>query len=94
MLRAWIPIRMKRVLIKVATRDYKKSTKVTTEWVGDIRRGSTIGEVKWEEAKEKADFKVFQPYLEKSSSFAGNIRISSSLTIICMIRCWMISSRE
>jgi carboxypeptidase Taq len=52
-------------LIKVATRDYKKSTKVTTEWVGAFAEASTIGEVKWEEAKEKADFKIFQPHLEK-----------------------------
>jgi carboxypeptidase Taq len=52
-------------IVKVATRDFKKATKVTTEWVGEFAEVTTIGEVKWEEAKEKADFKVFQPYLEK-----------------------------
>ena len=51
--------------IKVARRDFAKLTKVTSEFVGEWARATTLAQNKWEEAKAKDDFKLFEPYLEK-----------------------------
>ncbi len=52
-------------LIKVTRREYDKSTKVTSEWVSDFANETTLGQSVWEKAREKSDFSMFQPNLEK-----------------------------
>jgi carboxypeptidase Taq len=52
-------------LIKVSKRNYNKSTKVPTEWVGEFAKEQTLASSVWEKAKPKSDFSSFQPHLEK-----------------------------
>jgi carboxypeptidase Taq len=52
-------------LIKVAQRNYDKSTKVTPEFVSEFARVSTVAQSVWEKARAESDFSIFQPYLEQ-----------------------------
>ena len=52
-------------LIKRVAHAYEKNTKVPTEWVADFARVTTMGQMAWEEAREKDDFELFRPHLEK-----------------------------
>ena len=52
-------------LIKVARRNYEKRIKVSSEWVMEFAKSTTMSHSAWEEAKKKSDFSIFQPYLEK-----------------------------
>jgi carboxypeptidase Taq len=52
-------------LIKRVAHAYEKNTKVPTEWVADFARVTTMGQMAWEEAREKDDFELFKPHLEK-----------------------------
>ncbi len=52
-------------IIKVAKRDFDKSTKVTPEFVSEFARVSAVAQTVWEKAKEDSDFGHFQSHLEK-----------------------------
>ena len=51
-------------LIKVARRNFEKQTKVTSEFVEEFARASTIAQSVWEKAKNASDFSMFKPNLE------------------------------
>jgi len=52
-------------LIKIVRRNYEKQTKVTSEWVGEFARATTIAQSVWEKARAESDFARFQPELER-----------------------------
>ena len=52
-------------LVEVTRRKYDKATRVTSEWVAEFSRVTVTAEHIWEEARDKADFSIFQPHLEK-----------------------------
>lgn len=52
-------------LIKVAKRNFDKSTKVSAEFVSEFARISTVAQSVWEKARAGSDFSIFQPYLEQ-----------------------------
>ena len=52
-------------LIKVAKRNFDKSTKVSAEFVSEFARVSTVAQSVWEKARAESDFSIFQPYLEQ-----------------------------
>lgn len=52
-------------LVKVTRREYDKATRVPPELVAEMSRAASEGQVAWREAKAKADFAQFRPYLER-----------------------------
>ena len=52
-------------LIKLVAREYEKNTKVPIEWVAEFARETTVAQMAWENAREKDDFEIFRPRLEK-----------------------------
>ena len=48
-----------------AKRHYDKQTKVPAEFVTEMARVSTVAQSVWEKAKNKSDFELFRPHLEK-----------------------------
>ncbi len=52
-------------LIKLIAREYEKNTKVPIEWVAEFARETTVAQMAWENAREKDDFEIFRPRLEK-----------------------------
>ena len=52
-------------LIRVTEREYKIATKVPSEFVAEFSQVTTMAHGAWEKAREKDDFSMFQPHLEK-----------------------------
>ncbi len=52
-------------LIKISRRDYEKRVKVSSEWVVEFAKVTTLAHSSWQEAKAKSDFSIFQKHLEK-----------------------------
>ena len=52
-------------LIRVTRREYDKAKRVPAKLVEEISRTAALAEPAWEQAREKSDFKIFQPHLEK-----------------------------
>ncbi|MBA3075561.1 MAG: carboxypeptidase M32 [Anaerolineae bacterium] len=52
-------------VIKRVAHEYEKEVKVSTQWVAEFAKETTIGQSVWEEAKTKNDFALFLPHLEK-----------------------------
>ncbi len=52
-------------LIKVSHKGHKKATCVPVEWVGEFLQVTTMAHQIWAEARQKSDFSIFQPHLEK-----------------------------
>ncbi len=52
-------------LIRVLDRTYRKAVKVPASLVAETSKACSIGQQKWAEAKNKSDFNLFKPYLEK-----------------------------
>jgi carboxypeptidase Taq len=52
-------------LVRVARRDYNKAKRVPPEFVAEQARVTTRAFDAWREARQKADFSIFQPHLEK-----------------------------
>ena len=52
-------------LIKVNARDYAKATCVPTEFVVEFAQVTALAQQGWIEARQKSDFSIFQPHLEK-----------------------------
>jgi carboxypeptidase Taq len=57
------PIKARNLLLM--QRDYNQEVRLPTDFVVELTRQESITESKWEEAKNKADFKLVQPELEK-----------------------------
>jgi len=51
--------------LREAKRDYEQEVKLPTELVEEISRTASRGYIKWVEAREKNDFSIFEPLLEK-----------------------------
>ncbi|MCG2786465.1 MAG: carboxypeptidase M32 [Anaerolineae bacterium] len=52
-------------LIKVTAKDYAKATCVPTEFVVEFAQVTSLAQQSWVEARQKSDFSIFQPHLEK-----------------------------
>ena len=52
-------------LIKVISHDFDKIKQVPTQYVVEFAQVTTIAQQAWMEARQKSDFSVFQPHLEK-----------------------------
>lgn len=52
-------------LIKVSTRDFVKATCVPTEYVVEFSKVTAVAQQAWIEARQKSDFSIFLPHLEK-----------------------------
>jgi carboxypeptidase Taq len=52
-------------LVRVAARNYDKTTRVPAEFVAEQALVTTAAFEAWAEAKGKSDFSIFQPHLEK-----------------------------
>lgn len=53
-------------LVRVAQRDYELAVKVPQDLIAEIRRHNTRAHQIWVEAREKQDFTIFQPCLERT----------------------------
>ncbi len=52
-------------LIRMAHKDYQKEMKIDPKWVEEIEKATTQANYAWREAREKSNFKLFQPSLER-----------------------------
>lgn len=52
-------------LIKVSHKAHKKATCVPVEWIIEFTKVTTLANQAWVEARQKSDFSIFQPHLEK-----------------------------
>jgi carboxypeptidase Taq len=52
-------------LVRVAQRDLEKATKLPSDLVAELARASSMAQQAWQEAREKADFFLFRPHLER-----------------------------
>jgi carboxypeptidase Taq len=52
-------------LIKFAARDYDQATRVPTDFVVEQAQVTTMANQAWAEARQKSDFAIFRPHLEK-----------------------------
>jgi carboxypeptidase Taq len=52
-------------LIRVTKRDYEKARKIPSQLVEELTRAASLGREAWKEAREKSQFGIFQPHLEK-----------------------------
>jgi carboxypeptidase Taq len=53
-------------LVRVAARDHDRARRVPESLVGAIAQASAAAQAGWLEARERNDFSVFQPYLERN----------------------------
>lgn len=53
-------------LIRVARRDYEKMRRIPGDLRVEMTRAQSVANQAWVEAKQKADFALFKPYLEKN----------------------------
>lgn len=51
--------------LREAKRDYELEVKLPTDLVQEISKTASLGHIKWVEAREKNNFSIFQPLLEK-----------------------------
>jgi carboxypeptidase Taq len=54
-----------QIIVRETWRDVEKSIKIPSEMVEEMTRLATEAFAAWAEAREKSDFKLYQPYLEK-----------------------------
>ena len=52
-------------LVRRARREYEKATRVPSRLVTEISRATTLAEPAWVEARERSDWSLFAPHLEK-----------------------------
>jgi carboxypeptidase Taq len=52
-------------LLRRAWRDYDRATRLPTELVAEISRATSMAEPAWVQAREKSDWSLFAPHLEK-----------------------------
>ena len=53
-------------LVRVATRDWKRATKIPADLVARLAHASSMGQQAWQQAREVSDFSVFKNHLEAS----------------------------
>lgn len=61
----WDPDSDEARMVRLTRQDYDKATRVPTEWVGEFARLTSEARVVWREARARADFSLFRPYLER-----------------------------
>lgn len=54
-----------RALVRVTLRDYQKRTRVPAQWVSEFTEVTTLAQEAWVKARQQADFRPFQPHLER-----------------------------
>jgi carboxypeptidase Taq len=54
-----------KIVVKRLRKDVEKSRKIPSDFVERLAKTTTIAYPNWQEAREKADFKIFSPHLEK-----------------------------
>ena len=59
------PSSMEAVNIREIRHSYDKQTKVPQRFVEELTRTTSLGHQAWIEAREKSDYKLFQPWLKK-----------------------------
>ena len=64
-------------LVRVTRRDYEQERKLSSELVSAVAMAGATARPHWERARRDADFKVFEPYLEKNVEL--NRRIADAL---------------
>ena len=64
-------------LVRVTRRDYEQERKLSSELVSEVAMAGATARPHWEKARRDADFKVFEPYLEKNVEL--NRRIADAL---------------
>jgi len=64
-------------LVRVTRRDYEQERKLSPELVYEVAMAGATARPHWEKARRDADFKVFEPYLEKNVEL--NRRIADAL---------------
>jgi carboxypeptidase Taq len=52
-------------LVKVTARDYAKATRVPSRHIVELSQVTTLAQQAWVEARQKSDFSIFLPHLEK-----------------------------
>ena len=52
-------------LVKVAARTYDKTTRISPKYIVEFAQAITLGQQAWMEARQKSDFSIFQPLLER-----------------------------
>jgi carboxypeptidase Taq len=53
-------------MVRVASREWEKARRIPADLRGEIARSSSVAERAWEEAKERSDFELFLPHLERN----------------------------
>jgi carboxypeptidase Taq len=53
-------------MVRVATREWRKARRVPAQLRAEIARAASLGERGWLEAKERSDFGLFLPFLERN----------------------------
>ena len=73
-----------RNVVKKLRKDVEKSRKVPSDFVEKLSKETTLGYQAWEKARNKNDFKIFLPHLEKivelEKEYAGFINLSGNET--------------
>jgi carboxypeptidase Taq len=54
-----------QIIVRETWRDVEKSLKIPTELVEEMAKLATEAFAAWADAREKSDFKIYQPYLQK-----------------------------
>ena len=54
-----------KIMIDKLYKDLLKSRKLPVEFVKELSRATSLGFDAWQKAKQKKDFRIFEPYLEK-----------------------------
>jgi carboxypeptidase Taq len=57
-------------LVRRTRQDYERARKLPNEFVAEMTRARSLANQAWQEARRKADFHMFQPYLETMFDFA------------------------
>ena len=56
--------------VSVIQQDYDQATRLPAEFVAEFTRETALAHEVWAEARQKSDFKLFQPKLEKIMELA------------------------
>lgn len=54
-----------KIMVEKLFKDINNSRKIPKELVEEMSRATTLGSLNWRKAREKKDFSIFAPYLEK-----------------------------
>ena len=52
-------------MIREAKREYEHATRIPDDLVVEIAKTASVGNMNWQKAREKKDFSIFKPFLEK-----------------------------